>query len=128
MSSLGIRCRPDGRARYDRQDDVRWVLTAVVDSLHRFHHPRSGGRIVAGVQVAIEARKIAARDLDANAMAGEEHVARHPQVDRVLVDLARLDHLRRSTHRLAVAGADDAILDVLSESARMHVNELRGPV
>ena len=46
---------------------------------------------VPGVLVAVETRKVAAGDLQPNAVAGFEQVARFPQHDLVLIDLARLD-------------------------------------
>ena len=46
--------------------------------------------VLARVQVAIEPREVAARDLQPQHVPLLEHVARGPHVDRELVDLARV--------------------------------------
>ena len=65
----------------------------MVDGLIRSHHARSALGRFAGVQVAIEAREVTARDIEAELMAGFEDVARGPQIDGVFVDLPGRDRL-----------------------------------
>ena len=110
-----------------RKRDTRGVLTAVVDVLKRRHHAgvRSDG--LTGVGVAVEAGEIAAGDLEPYPMPFLEQVAGGPQVDGVLVDLVRLDWLRRLA-RMAVASAYDAICQVSRVAVRSHVYQLCGEV
>src|SRR5215470_13128156 len=75
--------RPD-----DRDLDRRRILPRMVHGVTRDDALRLVVIVAACVQVAIEAREVAARDFDANAMAGFEVVARHHRPERYLVDLA----------------------------------------
>ena len=93
-----------------------------VDRLVRLHRARGAGDRLAGVPVAVEAGEVAARDVDPDAVAGLEQVARRPQVDRKLVDAARLQG-RRGRGRLAVAPAHDAVGEEARVARLVHVGE-----
>src|SRR5215813_15209818 len=78
----------------NRQRDRGRTVDVVVDRLVRFDHLRRAEGRLARVVVAIEAREIAARDVDANPVSGLEDVARRPQVNHIFVDFIRLYRLR----------------------------------
>ena len=61
------------------------------DGVGGLHDSGVAGCALAGVQIAIEAREVAAGDFQANAMAFQEDVAGGPEIDLVLVDLARFN-------------------------------------
>src|SRR4030095_6557009 len=84
------------------------MIWVVIDRLIRLDHLGRAERRFACVEVAIEAREVTARDVDANLVSGLEDVTRRPQINRVFVDLARLDRLR-AFGRIAVARANDAV-------------------
>src|SRR5687767_11811104 len=92
----------------DRQHDRRWALGVVIDRLIRLDHLGRSERRLARVEVAIEAREVAAGYVDSNSVSGLEDVARSPQINRVFVDLARFNRLR-AFGRITVARANDAV-------------------
>src|SRR5215469_6047705 len=71
----------------DRQRYVRWVAAVVENGLRCRLPAAARGLVLPGVQIAVEPREVAGRNLQAHTMARQEHVARGPQVDRQLVDL-----------------------------------------
>src|SRR5262252_3915485 len=76
--------------RDHRQQNVRCVCRGMMDPVVS-GHPRGLVVVVAaGVQVAVEAWEIAARDLDANPMTAAEVVTRGFKVNGHGIDLARL--------------------------------------
>src|SRR5262249_41131647 len=81
----------------------------------------------AGVGISVEPRKVAARDLHANPVAGQEHIARRANVDRELHGLIR--HERRWRRlALAVSRSKDAICQGARRAVWKDVNELGGEV
>src|SRR5262245_5069069 len=84
------------------------MIRVVIDRLFRLDHLGRAERRFASVEVAIEAREVTAGDVDANLVSGLEDVARRPQINRVFVDLARLDRLR-AYGRIAVTRANDPV-------------------
>ena len=66
----------------------------MINRLPGFQHSRSAKRPLTRIQIPVEPREIAAGDVDPDAMRGLEDIARRPQINRVLVSLARLDRLR----------------------------------
>ena len=83
--------------------------------------------LVAGIEVAVEAGKIAARDFETQSVAFFEDVAGGPEVDREFVDFAGRDE-RRMFLRFSMAGADDAFGEVLREAVGPDVDEFRSEV
>ena len=71
-----------------RQDQPRGALLIVVHGLVGSLHLDVGTQHLAGVQVAVEAREVAARYLQPDAVPCPKYVAGHPQVNRQLIDLA----------------------------------------
>ncbi len=67
------------------------MRTAVQNRVCGLHEVRIVGAAFAGVQVAIEAREVAAGDFEPDPMALQKDVAGGPEVDLVLVDLAGVD-------------------------------------
>jgi len=81
----------------------------------------------ARIEIAIEAREIAAGNLKAQRMTAEKHVARGPKIDGDLVDLSGVDQssmLGGGT----VAHAKDAFSKILREPIGRDIDELRGEV
>src|SRR5687767_9731783 len=66
--------------RYDRQNDAGWVSAVVQDGLLRLARLGSRAKGRAGVRIPIEAREVAARDLDAYAVPGQEYIPGRPDV------------------------------------------------
>ena len=98
--------------RDDGQHDVRRVRRRVQHGLARDLHPRAGADVLAGVQVAREAREARARHVEPHAVAPLEAVRHRVAADAVLGDLARLEQLGRvALVRVAVARADDPLGD-----------------
>src|SRR5579863_2506525 len=113
--------------RDNRQNQRGWMLAIVIDGVRRLDPMRRIRRRLAGVQVAVEAREIAARDFEAQLVSGKEDVARRPEVDGQLVDLSGIHELRPLL-RVPVARAQDALGQVLGEAVRPDVNQLGGEV
>ena len=98
------------------------MFRVMIDSLLGFHHSRSAERLLTRIQIPIEAREIAAGDVDADAMRGFEDIARRPQINRVFMDLARLNRLS-FFGRVAKARANDAVAQVARIACRIDVND-----
>src|ERR1700733_6490257 len=92
------------RGRNYRQEHVRIPLMFMVHRLRRFpRFLRTRVRYqTASVRIAIEARKITARNLYPNPMPREKYVACNTRIDRHLVILTRR-HQPRSLQRIPVA-------------------------
>ena len=103
-----------------RQEGRRTIVVHGLGGLHQF------GRLLhraAGVGVAVEAREIAARNLQADAVAFQEDVGGDAGVDGHAVDLAghgRLGLLQR----VAIAQAQDAVGQVARLAVGEHVHQL----
>jgi hypothetical protein len=80
-----------------------------------------------GVQVAVEARKVRARDLDADAMADVEVVARRHRLERDLVRLPGL-HEYLLVVTIPVAQSLDRLVEVVGSTIGVDVDELDGDV
>src|SRR4051812_48916587 len=78
--------------RRQRQNDVRWIPRAVMDRVIRRRHAPIAAERLARVRVQIEARKVAARDVDANAMALLEDVGGGKRLDGEWIYRARHEH------------------------------------
>ena len=79
------------------------------------------------IEIAVEAREIAARDFKAQRVSAEKHVARGPEIQGDLIDLPRI-HQASVLHGITIAHAKDAFREILRESVRPNVNKLRGKV
>src|SRR5713101_1704541 len=99
-------------ARNDRQHYVGQVSRRVINGIARDVTGHLIDVTAAGVEIPVEAREIAARDLESNAMTGVKVGARSLQIDRDFVDLTGL-HARRLRIAVAIAGALNTILDVI---------------
>jgi hypothetical protein len=64
--------------------------------------------ILASVQITVEARKVAGRNLHSEAMTRKKHVAGGPEVNGELVHFARREQ-GRPRAGFAVAGTDDTV-------------------
>ena len=62
----------------------------MINGIRGFDPARPTFRILAGVKVAIEARKVAAGNFQPQAMSGKKDIARSPDVDIELVDISWL--------------------------------------
>ncbi len=82
----------------------------------------------AGVEVAVEAREVAAGYFEANDVAFEEDVAGGPEIDFVFVDFAGLEEFCRAGGGFAIAGAQDSFGEVLHVAIGPDVDEFCGEV
>src|SRR5262249_45197595 len=80
-----------------------------------------------GVRVAVEAREVAARDLDADAVAWKKDVARGADVDSELSGLIGREE-DRCRSAVSVARPDDAVGQGAGGAVGEDVNELRGEI
>jgi len=99
------------------------MVFVVVNGVGGFDELRIGGGGFAGVEVAVEAREVARRDFEANAVAFEEDVAGGPEVDFVFVDLAGLDEFGFAAG-FAIAGAENSFGEVLRVPVGPDIDEL----
>src|SRR5262249_39514867 len=67
----------------DWQQQRRRMLGIVINGLLGLYHSRAAERFLARIQIPVEAREIAAGNVDANAMASFEDIAGSPQIKRV---------------------------------------------
>src|SRR5207247_9120176 len=96
----------------------------VVDNLPSLLHPRSDQERFAGVEITVEAWKVAARDVEPDSMTCLEDVAGRPQVDRVLIDRPGNDGISL-LHRVAIAGSHNAVGQEAGVSIWLHVHQHR---
>src|ERR1700739_160847 len=82
----------------------------------------------AGVEVAVEAREIAAADFDAELFARSEVVAGLHGLEGDLVDLVLFHEDGRLVVAFAVAGALDVFVDVVGGAVGENIDELDGEV
>src|SRR5687767_14492337 len=75
-----------------------------------------------GIQIAIVAREVAARDMDANAMASLEQIARAPKLDTDRVLFVR-GQQRRLLGRLTKTRAGLSLRDVDRLAVRVDIGE-----
>jgi hypothetical protein len=111
------------RLGYDREYDRRRVLRAVVDDVVRHQRILLVVVVPPRVQISLEMREVAARDLDANAVAGEKSVARRQGAELHLVDLAGL-HEHRAVPALAPSDALDGLVQGVCVTTRIDVQQL----
>src|SRR5258708_7421057 len=78
----------------------------------------------ARIWIAVEAREVAAGNLQPYAMALEEHVAADPGVDRYLVGLSRRGR-RGLFERVAIAQPQDAVAEVARGAIRKYIHQFR---
>src|SRR5258707_6379326 len=114
-------------SRNDREHQGRGVVFVVIDGVGGGQHFCGGCLVFAGVEVAVEARKIAAGNFHAQAVAGEKDVAGGPEVYCDVVYFARLSQLR-PLDRIAIAQAENAFGQVLRESVGPEIHKLRGEI
>src|SRR6266481_5237341 len=100
----------------------RRMRLVMINDIRRFDHARGAGLLFAGVQVAIEAREIAAGNFQPQLVAGEENIARGPQVHGDVIRLARIRQLRFFL-RIAVAQPQNSARQILRKSIRPNVHE-----
>ena len=99
------------------------MFAVVVDGIRSFDPARSTFWIVAGVEIAIEAREIATGDFQPQAMSGKKDVAGGPHVDIELVDISWLHELRLLLGG-AIARPQDSIGQIPRISVRPDINHL----
>ena len=83
----------------------------MLNSLPGHSHSCTGAELLAGVQIAIELRKMAAGDVHANAVSGQKDIAGPDQVDGELVSLTGFGHFR-SGRALAISSPNNAFAHV----------------
>ncbi len=103
------------------------MLGVVKNGIGGRHKVLGEGRIFPCVQISVEPGEIAAGNLQPQRVALQKHVARGPQVNGELVDLPRI-HQVRFLRRIAIAGADNSLRQILRESIRAHIHQFGGEV
>src|SRR6266849_6083212 len=68
------------KSRHYWHHQRRRMRLVMINDIRRFDHARGAGLLFAGVQVAVEAREIAAGNFEPQLVAREENIARGPQV------------------------------------------------
>ena len=79
--------------------------------------------VAAGIEISDQAREVAARDLNPDAVTFTEHVAGRVQVDVDFVHAIRL-HENLFFIACTIAGPQDAVLDVVGGAVRININQL----
>ena len=100
----------------------------VVDGVGGFDEGGVSRGGFAGVEVAVEAREVAAGYFEANDVAFEEDVAGGPEVDFVFVDFAWLEEFCWACGGFAIAGAQDSLGEILHVAIGPDVDEFCGEV
>ena len=77
----------------------------------------------AGIEIAIEAREIAAGNLQAQGVAAEKHVGGGPEIEGNFIDLARI-HQGGVFRGTTIAHAQNALGKILGEAVGRNVDEL----
>ncbi len=90
-------------------------------------HLRIGAEFVAGIWVAVEARKVGRRNFDTDAVAFPEHVAGDTEVDFVFVDPVGFEQ-GRVGKAFAVSSTQDAVAEIFGVTRRGDIYELGRPV
>ncbi len=73
------------------------------------------------VQIAVESREVAARNLQTQGVALEKDIAGGPQIDGELVHLTGLQQVGLFS-RIAIAGADDSVCEIATNLAVKSVS------
>src|SRR5262245_57870811 len=84
--------------------------------------------VSAGVQVSIEPREVAARDLQTDPMASLKEVAGRHWLQGDLVDLPRLHPRQRFVVSVAIPHTLDRLVEVVSSAVRIDIDQLYGEV
>src|SRR5580698_8845705 len=103
------------------------MLGVVEDGVGGGDEVFAGGLVGAGVQVAVEAREVAAADLEADDVAFLEGVGGGPEVHGDFVDLVGIDEVGLFVG-ITITHAKDAVGEVLGEAVGGDVNEHGGEV
>ena len=106
---------------------MRGVFVIVVDGLCRLYPLSADAERFAGIEISVETGEIAAGDFDSDFVAGQKGIARYPEIDFVTVKLARLNQIR-IVLRVAIAGAENAVAEIVGLAIGMDVHELGRPV
>src|SRR5277367_7175440 len=105
------------RLRHDRQNQRRWMRLVMVNDVGGLDHSRSARLNLAGVEVSIETREIAARNFEPQFVSSEEDVARRPEIDADVIRLAGIGKLRLLL-RTSVTHTQDSARQILRKSIR----------
>src|ERR1043166_4070536 len=100
------------------------MIAVVINRLVRAHGARRADDVFSGVQVSIEAREVAARNVQPYPVSSLEHVPRCPQVDRVLINLAGRNE-RRLLRTFSIPGTHDPVRKKPRIPALIHIDKQR---
>ena len=119
--------------RNHRQDRITWMCRVMVNGVARDDSVRVVVERLSGVRIWIEAWKVAARNIQPDAVPGPEQVRGRIELNDESISLAGI-HLLGALERVAKARANDSILEVHLDtfgivcSGRMHIEEFRSEV
>ncbi len=103
------------------------MYSVMQDAIRSFHCSLTLRRALPGIQIAIEAREVAAAHLDADSMTLEEDVAGRPHVDVVVVHRTGSEWLGFGGG-FAETGAENAFGEVLRKPVGPHIDQFGGEV
>src|ERR1700737_4365290 len=103
------------------QDKRRWIGVIVIDGVGGLDPARSVFGFFFCVQISIEARKVAAGDLQTDAMSCEKDVAGRPSIDLEFIDV-RPFHELSLLLGVTIAGTQNAVRQVLRITVGMNIN------
>src|SRR5262245_816544 len=106
-----------------RQQNMRRVFGGMMKLVFRSYPLRLIVIVTAGIQVAVEARKVAARNLYANAVARRKVIACDLQINLHFVDFTRL-HPYFPDKSFTMSGSQDSLLHVVGDTVRVNIHEL----
>src|ERR1035438_2246247 len=113
---------------HHRERHLRWILLGMMHRIVGHHSHAFVEVLTASIQVSIEARKVAARYLDANAMPGREEVAGRHRLERNLVHLARFRPYWGLVVSVAIAEPLDGLIQVVGSAVGIYVQHLHREV
>src|SRR5580658_5277792 len=122
------RVSPRTSLLHHRHHHLRRILLRVMHRVVRHHSLLFIVVIPAGVQVPVEPRKIAARNLNPQRMPRLKIIARIQRLQRYLVDLPRLHPNQRLVVPIAIAQPLDRFVQVVSPPIRIHIDHFHRKV
>lgn len=103
------------------------MLGIVQDRVDRGNKPLGVSRVVARIRVSVKAREIAAADFKPQAMSSAKNVGGGPEVYRELVNLTRLQRLRRFLG-VAIPSANYAFGQIVRQAIGANVYQFGGEI
>ena len=101
---------------------MRRVLRRVVDSLLGDANLCIRGRVVPGIEVSVEMREVAARDVYSDAVPQLEYEAGREHLNPNAIDGPWFHELRSRPRFIPIAHPEDALGEVVGSSVGVHID------